>query len=132
MSDLIRTEAYLRKAAGNLREARLLVKASFPGGTANRAYYTLFDCILALLHTMDGPVPQTHTGAHTEFRKQFIKTGIFAETYSALISELFNLRQAGDYEVDFIISIDDAQAAVDQVAEFLATVQAYVDKLASS
>lgn len=132
MSDLTQTTAYLRKAAENLREARVLVKALLPGGTANRAYYTLFDCFWALLHTTGGPVPKTHTGAHTEFRRQFIKTGIFAESYSALISELFNLRQAGDYEVDFVISIDDAQVAVNQVAEFLETVQTHVDQLLSN
>lgn len=67
MSDLARTAAYLRKAAENLQEAHILLNAHLPGGTANRAYYTLFDCILALLHTTDGPVPKTHTGAHTSF-----------------------------------------------------------------
>ena len=126
MNDIKRVTAYVRKAESDLREARILLDAESPDGTVNRAYYALFDGILALLHTTDGPVPKTHTGAHTEFRKQFIRTGIFAETYSSMITELFNLRQGGDYEIDFDISLEDAQAAIEQASRFLADVQAYI------
>lgn len=55
-----------------------------------------------------------------------MSNGIFAETDSALISELFNLRQAGDYEVDFNMSLEDAQAAVKHAAQFLEAVRTYL------
>ena len=112
MSDLQRATAYINKAKANLQEAQILLEAGFPDGTCNRAYYALFDCILALLHTTSGPVPKTHTGAHTEFRKQFIQNNRFDVTVSNTITELFNLRQGGDYELDFDITLDDAQSAV--------------------
>lgn len=67
-----------------------------------------------------------HTGAHTEFRKQFIKTGLFGDSFSATISELFNLRQGGDYEIDFDISVEDATDAVSTATEFLFQVEAYL------
>lgn len=126
MIDTKRVTAHIRKAESNLREARILLDAESPGGTVNRAYYALFDGILALLHTTDGPVPKTHTGAHTEFRKQFIRTGIFVETYSSVITELFNLRQGGDYEIDFDISLEDAQSAIEQANRFLLEVQDHI------
>ncbi|GAB2559513.1 HEPN domain-containing protein [Spirosoma areae] len=126
MSDLNRAKAHLQKAKEDLSDAQLLLEANRPEGTCNRAYYSLFHSIIALLHTTDSGVPKTHTGAHTEFRKQFIKTGLFAEVFSAAISELFNLRQGGDYEIDFDISVEDAQDAVNKATEFLLQVEAYL------
>lgn len=117
---------YLSKAKADSQQAKILLEAGFPDGTANRAYYALFNCILALLNTAGGLVPKTHTGAHTEFRKLFIKTGIFDESMSNAITELFNLRQGGDYEIDFDISVEDAQSAIDRAAEFLLQTEAYL------
>ncbi|GAB3490865.1 hypothetical protein GCM10027341_03130 [Spirosoma knui] len=108
MSDLNRSLAYLQKAEDDLQQAHILFDAAYADGTINRAYYALFDGILALLNTTDGPIPKTHTGAHTEFRKQFIRTGLIGEEYSTTITELFNLRQGGDYDLDFAISLEDA------------------------
>jgi len=88
MSDLQRARAYLQKAEEDLEEAQILLEASFPDGTCNRAYYCLFHSIMALLQATGDSIPKTHTGAHTEFRKQFIKTGLFAELFSVIISEL--------------------------------------------
>lgn len=126
MKDLNRSNAHLQKAGEDLLEARSLLEAGFPDGTCNRAYYCLFHCIVALLHSTDGPVPKTHTNAHTEFRRQFIKTGIFDESFSGFIAELFNLRQGGDYEIDFDISAEDAQSAVNKATEFLRLAEAYL------
>ncbi|RYF56615.1 MAG: HEPN domain-containing protein [Cytophagaceae bacterium] len=126
MSDLQRARAYLQKAEEDLEEAQILLEASFPDGTCNRAYYCLFHSIMALLQATGDSIPKTHTGAHTEFRKQFIKTGLFAESFSVIISELFNLRQGGDYEIDFDISIEDAGSAVNHASEFLLQVEAYL------
>lgn len=126
MSDKRRTAAYLVKAKNDLVEAQLLLAAGHPDDTCNRAYYALFDCLLALLHATDGQIPKTRTGAHNEFRKQFILTGIFDRTYSNTITELFNLRQGGDYELDFDISLEDATDAVEKTTEFLLQVEAYL------
>ena len=126
MSDKKRAIAYLLKAENDLAEARLLLEAGYPDGTCNRAYYALFDCLLALLHSTEGQVPKTHTGTHNEFRKRFIITGIFDRIYSNTITELFNLRQGGDYEIDFDISLEDAQDVVEKAAEFLLQAEVYL------
>lgn len=121
-----RIQNYLLKAKNDLAEARLLLSAEYCDGACNRAYYTLFDCLMSLLHSTGGPLPKTHTGTHTEFRKQFILGGIFDRIYSNTITELFNLRQGGDYEIDFDISLDDAQDAVEKAAEFVRQTEEYL------
>lgn len=126
MIDFNRAKAHLLKAKDDLSEAQILLEADRPEGACNRAYYSLFHCIIALLYTTDSAIPKTHTGAHTEYRKRFIKTGLFAESSSAAISELFNLRQGGDYEIDFDISLEDATDAVQTASEFLFQDEAYL------
>lgn len=126
MSKTRQAANYFLKAQSDLEQARILLHSEFPDGVCNRAYYALFDGILALLHTTDEGIPKTHTGAHTEFRKRFIQTGLFPKTYSDTITELFNLRQGGDYDVDFDISLDDARDAVEKTATFLLSVEAYL------
>ncbi|MFD2935606.1 HEPN domain-containing protein [Spirosoma flavum] len=65
MSERNRARAYLQKAEEDLEEARILLDANHPDGTCNRAYYSLFHCIIALLYATDSTIPKTHTGAHT-------------------------------------------------------------------
>lgn len=126
MINTSRVQNYLLKAKNDLEEARLLLTAEYPDGACNRAYYALFDCLMSLLHSTDGPVPKTHTGTHTEFRKRFILAGIFDRSSSDTITELFNLRQGSDYEIDFDISLDDAQDAVEKATEFIHQTEAYL------
>ncbi|WP_375446130.1 HEPN domain-containing protein [uncultured Fibrella sp.] len=125
MIDLTRAAAHYQRALNDLEEATILLREERIAGTCNRAYYALFDGILTVLYTTDGPVPKTHTGAHTEFRKQFIRSGIFAGNCSNTITALFNLRQGGDYDIDFDISLDDVQDADEQATQFLESVRVY-------
>ena len=119
--------AYMLMAEKCLRDSRYLLQTKSYRSAAGRAYYDpLFDGILALLQATDGPIPKTHTGTHNEFRKQFIQTELVARTYSDTITELFNLRQDGDYEIDFDISLEDTQDAVQKAAEFLRQTEAYL------
>ncbi len=126
MSDRNRVMSYLSKAKNDLEEARLLLENEYADGTCNRAYYALFDCLLSLLHSTGGPLLKTHTGTHTEFRKQFIQTGFFERIDSDTITELFNLRQGGDYELDFDIALEDAQDAFEKASEFITKTEAYL------
>ena len=45
-------------------------------GASNRAYYTVFHAIRAVL-ALDGIDRKSHSGAISEFRRLYIKTGIF-------------------------------------------------------
>lgn len=58
MIDLNRARAHLQKAKDDLSEAQILLEASRPEGTCNRTYYSLYHCIIALLHTTDSVIPK--------------------------------------------------------------------------
>ncbi|TAE21861.1 MAG: HEPN domain-containing protein [Cytophagales bacterium] len=126
MKDIKRAFLFLRKADDDLQEANILLEAGRPDGTSNRAYYSMYHSIVALLHTTDSVLTKTHTGAHTEFRRQFVLTTIFPAADSGLITKLFNMRQGGDYEPEFDISIEDAEDAVVQATDFYGRVRDYL------
>ena len=46
---------------------------------------------------LDGVDMKHHSGIISEFRKRYIKTGVFDASLSGLISELSDVREGSDY-----------------------------------
>jgi uncharacterized protein (UPF0332 family) len=83
----------------------------------NRAYYTYFYCIIALL-VIEDVHAKTHQGAHGKFSELYIKTGIFPESIAVNIKDAFNLRQEADYDLDAEITIEVAAKTIEESKEF--------------
>ena len=60
-----------------LRDAKLLLAGESYRSAANRAYYAIFHAMRAVL-ALDGVDMKHHSGIISEFRKRYIKTGVFA------------------------------------------------------
>jgi uncharacterized protein (UPF0332 family) len=99
MNDTERNQyvAYRLETALNVfKAARILADNGLWLSAVNRLYYASFYSINALLVHKSIHV-KTHSGVRTEFSKHFIKTGLFEMKFGQLFSELFDLRQKGDY-----------------------------------
>ncbi|GBU21965.1 hypothetical protein R80B4_01867 [Fibrobacteres bacterium R8-0-B4] len=70
---------------------------------ASRSYYCIFNAMRAVL-TLDRFDSKKHSGIISEFRKNYIKTGIFPQSFSVIITKLFEIRLEGDYETFFLVS----------------------------
>ena len=92
---------------------------------ANRAYYAIFHAMRAVL-ALDGVDMKHHSGIISEFRKRYIKTGVFDASLSGLISELFDVREGSDYNDFFIVSKADTAEQVQSAGTFLAAVETYL------
>ena len=68
-----------------LRDAKLLLAGESYRSAANRAYYAIFHAMRAVL-ALDGVDMKHHSGIISEFRKRYIKTGVFDASLSGLIS----------------------------------------------
>ena len=68
-----------------LRDANLLLAGESYRSAANRAYYAIFHAMRAVL-ALDGVDMKHHSGIISEFRKRYIKTGVFDASLSGLIS----------------------------------------------
>lgn len=67
-----------------LSSAEALLAAEDFKGAANRTYYAVFHAMRSVL-ALDGIDRKHHSGIITEFRRRYIKTGIFTRELSDII-----------------------------------------------
>ena len=108
-----------------LNSARLLADAGDFKASANRSYYCIFHCMRAVLATC-GFDSKKHSGIISEFRKRFIKTGIFDSSFSDVIGSAFDLRSTSDYSDFYIVPKSDVYSQIDSAEMFLVAVEAYL------
>lgn len=90
----------LDKARNTLKEAQLLADASFYNTAVNRLYYSVYYAASALMLN-ESLEAATHKGIKTMLGLKFIQTGKLEREFGKIYQQLFDSRQAGDYE-DFI------------------------------
>lgn len=86
-----------------LASAKSLLESGNYKSAANRSYYAIFHAMRAVL-ALDEVDRRYHSSIISEFRKRYIKTGIFETELSLIISELFDARTDSDYDDFFVIS----------------------------
>jgi len=119
------TSAYLAVAAEVLADSEMtLAQGSFRTATS-RAYYAMFYCASALLHTK-GLRSSRHGNVVAAFGREFAKTGLLDAKFHRFLSKAFDARQASDYEVLQGIPKETAALAVQRAREFLEATRAYL------
>lgn len=115
----------LEHAEECLAAAKSLLASGNYKSAANRSYYTVFHSMRAVL-AYDEIDMKKHSGIIAEFRRLYIKTGIFSSDLSKIISVLFDIRTESDYDDFFIISkeevveqVSNAQYFFDKITEYL-------------
>lgn len=93
--------------------------------SANRSYYAIFHGVRAVL-ALDGLDFKKHSAVLGKFRELYIKTNMFDVKYSEMIGKAFVVRNDSDYEDFYIVSREDALQQIENAAEFLEAVQAYL------
>ncbi|MBQ6420681.1 MAG: HEPN domain-containing protein [Clostridia bacterium] len=94
---------------------------------ANRAYYAVFYAMRSVL-ALDGFDSKKHTGIISEFRRNYIKTGVFDEQLSDIIGELFAVRTSSDYDDFYLLSKDKAVKQYENAVLFVETIDRYFQK----
>ncbi len=122
------TQLALDKAQDCLADSDFNLSGGRTIATVNRAYYGMYYCLCALLFT-ENIVPKTHKGSQQKFSELFVKTNRFPIETAKWVSDAFNLRQFGDYDLEATISDEEAQQLVQQAHQFYDLTQAYVVEL---
>lgn len=93
----------------------------------NRAYYASFHAMRAVL-VFDNFDSSKHSGVIAEFRRRYIKEGIFPAEISKMIGAAFTIRNASDYDDMFLASRTETEQQI-QNAEYVWKILAeYVEK----
>ena len=107
-------------------EARYLLAGNkSPRSVINRAYYSMFYSILALL-IFEPYSSSKHSGVLSYFNRRFIKGDIISRDIGRAVNKAFDIRQRGDYREQVSITstqvtpyIDWADKLIDSVRDLL-------------
>jgi uncharacterized protein (UPF0332 family) len=90
----------ITKAKVTFAEIPLHIENELWNTAINRLYYACYYAVIALLID-NGIQPHTHSGVRQMFGLHFIKTGILDSPLGKFFTDIYDLRQTGDYD-DYI------------------------------
>ena len=117
----------LERAKEDLEAARLLFDSGNYRIANNRAYYAIFHAMRAVL-VFDNFDSSKHSGIIAEFRRKYIKEGIFPAEISKMIGSAFTIRNASDYDDMFIASRTDTEEQISNAEYIWNILSDYVEK----
>lgn len=118
----------LERAKEDLDAAKLLFDSGKYRIANNRAYYCIFHTLRAVL-AFDKYDSRKHSGVIAEFRKKYIKTGIFPVKISKMIGSAFINRNASDYDDMFVASKLETEEQIDNAEYIYHLVYEYISRL---
>ena len=130
MSDKYMREYSIRrlgKSTDDLETAQINYDAGKYDASVNRAYYSVYHAIRAVL-ALDDIERRKHSGNISYFREHYIATDVFDRSYSETIKNAETLRNEADYDDMKITSADDAQDIIEKARQFYNAVKVYVEK----
>ena len=115
------------RAREDLDAAHLLFNAGNYRIANNRAYYAIFHAMRAVL-VFDNFDSSKHSGVIAEFRRRYIKEGIFPTEISKMIGSAFTIRNASDYDDMFIASKNDTEEQINNAEYVYKVINEYISK----
>lgn len=115
------------QAKDDLETAKILLEAGKYKAANNRAYYSCFHAIDAVL--AKEPIAfKKHKDTLSYFNKNYVHTEIFPRNIGRKISRLEIIRHKSDYDTFYIASKDDAAEQIEVAEEIVDLVKNYLLK----
>ncbi|MDR3339342.1 MAG: HEPN domain-containing protein [Candidatus Symbiothrix sp.] len=108
----------LQKAKDTLVEAKGTIALGYWNTAANRLYYACYYVASALL-MKHGYSAHTHAGIIGLLSLHFVSKGIICKELGKFYSQLFELRQTGDYSDWMVMEEADVQSFVEPADKFI-------------
>jgi len=119
----------LEQAKENLEEAEALFNIKKFKGANNRAYYSIFHAIKAIL-ALEQTDFKKHSSVIAYFNKEYISKNIFSRDLGKRVSEASFFREKSDYVDFYIVSKDESQDQIDTARLMVESAERYInDKL---
>jgi len=112
----------MEKARETLAEISILMENKFYRTAANRLYYACFYAATALLIN-DGEEAHTHSGVKVLLGRDYIKENKIEKEFGRMYSNLFGLRQTGDYEDRVIVKEENIKPYLQPAKEFIEKIE---------
>ena len=116
----------LEQAKENIEEAELLYNGKKYKGANNRAYYSIFHSIKAVL-ALEPIDFKRHKDVIGYFNKNYINKEIFPKYLGRKISDASSLREDSDYDDEFSVSQEDTEEQLELAKELVKLVEEYLN-----
>jgi uncharacterized protein (UPF0332 family) len=125
MNDIERSELVqyrIERANDTFQEVENHIKNGYLNTAVNRLYYACYYAVIALL-VKNGIQTQTHAGARQMFGMHFVKTGLIRPESGKFFSEIFDFRQAGDYDDYISIAKEDILELIEPAHKLISQIE---------
>lgn len=115
----------LEQSKENLEEAEALFNINKFKGANNRAYYSIFHAIKAIL-ALEQTDFKKHSSVLAYFNKQYIATGIFDKDLGKRISQASFFREKSDYVDFYIVTKEECEEQIKTAKKVILTIEQYI------
>lgn len=117
----------LEQAKENLEEATVLFENNKYKGASNRAYYSIFHAVKAVL-ALEQTDFKKHSSVIAYFNKEYISKDIFPKELGKRVSEARFYREKSDYVDFYIITKEECNLQIETAKMAIDLVSKYIDK----
>ena len=115
-------------ATETLAAAEYLLKGGYYNDAVSRAYYAMFYASRALLAARN-LYPKGHKGLVLQFGLELVKKGFIEETYGRALSHAKERRETVDYNIDAVMSHEEAGTILEDARRFVERAQKALDEM---
>lgn len=116
----------IRRAYSTYREAKIIIEQELWHAAANRLYYACY-YITSGLQIYNNHHASTHAGVIRLLGMNYVATGLISKEMGKFYSQLFELRQTGDYDDWRYLTAEDIVPLQPDVEEYLSMLIAFFD-----
>ncbi len=116
----------LEQAKEELEVSKMLYKAKFYKSANNRAFYSIFHSIKAVL-ALEPVDFKRHKDVQAYFNKNYINTEIFPKSIGRKITKASKIREDSDYDDEFIVKPEETETQIKTAEELLILVEKYLN-----
>lgn len=117
----------LEQAKDNLEEAIVLFENNKYKGASNRAYYSIFHAVKAVL-ALEQTDFKKHSSVIAYFNKEYISKNIFPRELGKRVSEARFYKEKSDYVDFYIITKEECKMQIETANMAIDLVSKYIDK----
>ena len=117
----------LNTAKENLQTAHINFDNGMYKGSVNRAYYTIFHSLRAVL-ALDEKDFKKHSAIIAYFNQNYVKTKRFPEIHN-IIDKASLVRNSSDYDDFYIVSKEEAKEQINNAEYILELVHKYIEDI---
>lgn len=115
----------LEQAKEDLKASEILYREKLYKSANNRAYYSIFHSIKAILATE--PIDfKKHKDVIAYFNKNYIHTEIFPKNLGRKISDASKIREDSDYEDEFVVNPEITKIQIETAHELIKLTEKYL------